>query len=63
MNNINIQKEALQRVLTQCLSINYIWPFISSLINHPEKLYLLKAVYCRLVASASKQFFQVSPLC
>ncbi len=61
MNIINIQKAALQRVVTQCLSINCIWPFISFLINHTGKHYLLKAAYSRLVASASKRFFQVPP--
>lgn len=61
MNIINFKKATLQRVLTQCLSINWIWPFISLLINHTGKHYLLKAVYCRLVARASKQFFQVPP--
>lgn len=59
MNIINIQKAAHQRLVSQCLSINCIWPFISFLINHSRKRYLLMAVHCTLVANASKQFFQV----
>lgn len=55
------KKATLQRALTLRLSINWIWPFVSLLISRTGKRCLLKAVYRGLVASASKQFFQVPP--